>query len=178
MRILRRVLDTIDSISIWSGKIFSMMILIMVATLAYEVVMRYAFNAPTIWAHELNTMLFGGYYILGGAYALYYGAHVNMDLLHRRLPLRTRAIVDLITSILFFLFCIILLWRGFVLAVESVQYLEYSQSMWRPHIYPVKCAVPVAALLILLQGLAKFIRDLSTAITDKEEAVLIKEVIR
>ena len=115
MRILRRVLRVIDSTSIWSGKICSMLILVMFSTFTYEVIMRYAFNAPTIWAHEFNTMIFGGYYILGGAFALYYGAHVNMDLLHRRLPLRTRAIVDLSTSILFFIFCIknrpiILIW--------------------------------------------------------------------
>jgi len=155
-----------------------MLILVMVSTLTYEVLMRYAFNAPTIWSHEFNTMVFGGYYILGGAFALYYGAHVNMDLLHRRLPLRTRAIIDLFTSILFFIFCIILLWRGFVLAVESVQYLEYSQSMWRPPIYFVKCTVPVAAFLILLQGLAKFVRDLTIAITGEEEVVLMMEVIR
>jgi TRAP-type mannitol/chloroaromatic compound transport system permease small subunit len=164
--------------SIWSGKAFSMLILVMVATLTYEVIMRYAFNAPTIWAHELNTMLFGGYYVMGGAFALYYGSHVNMDLLHRRLSVRTRAIVDVCTSVLFFIFAIVLLWKSFVLAVESVEYLEFSQSMWRPPIYPVKVTVPVATALLLLQGLAKFIRDFNTAVTGKEQDALRREDIR
>ena len=178
MRLQKSVLRFIDSMSIWSGKAVSMLVLVMVASLTYEVIMRYAFTAPTIWAHELSTMIFGGYYVMGGAFALYYGTHVNMDLLHRRLSVRKRAIVDVFTSMLFFVFIGVLLWKSAALAVESVQFMEYSSSMWRPPIYPVKVSVPVAAALILLQGLAKFIRDLATVITGKEHGVLLREDIR
>lgn len=170
MRTLSRILRAIDSINEWTGKIVSFAILPLIGITVYEVVLRYVFKAPTLWAHELGTFLFGVSWILAGGYALVRGAHVKMEVLYVRLPLRWRAILDLITAPLFFIFVGLLLWKGWELAFYSLSHWEHSTTAWAPPIYGVKMIIPLGALLILLQGLAKFIHDLITAAKGREAA--------
>jgi TRAP-type mannitol/chloroaromatic compound transport system permease small subunit len=91
-----------------------------------------------------------------------------MDVVYSRCSPRTKAILDLITAPIFFCFAATLLWTSGEIAWESIQELERSNSQWRPPIYPIKSLIPVAALLVLLQGVAKFVRDVFTSITGKE----------
>lgn len=139
------------------------LILLLMGMILYEVVARYVFNSPTFWAMEGGQMVFGAYFILVGGYILLHGGHVNMEVVYVRLPSRQRAILDLISSSLFFIFCGLLLWKGAQLAWTSVQIGECSQSSWAPPLYPIKLCIAIGAFLMLLQGLAKFIRDLAIA---------------
>lgn len=164
----RSLLKIIDSISEWAGKCTSFLILPGIAVLAWEVISRYALNQPTMWAHGTSQRLFAIYYVLGGAYVLRYKDHVNVDLIYSRFPLRTKAILDLITSLAFFAFCGVLLWQGLGFALTSLSQLEPDDTPWRAPVYPVKLMIPVGALLILLQGLANFSRNLVTAITGRK----------
>ena len=164
----RSLLKIIDSISEWAGKCTSFLILPGIAVLAWEVISRYGFNQPTMWAHGTSQRLFAIYYVLGGAYVLRYKDHVNVDLIYSRFPLRTKAILDLITSLAFFVFCGVLLWQGLGFALTSLSQLEPDDTPWRAPVYPVKLMIPVGALLILLQGLANFSRNLVTAITGRK----------
>lgn len=163
---LKRLLGIVDSISEWSGRFASWLIFPMAALIVFETLSRSIFNSPTKWAEESSQMLFGALFIIAGACALRYRDHVNMDIVYNHFPPRMKAIVDLLTSILFFLICGSLLWKGGQMALISVMRQEHSiVSVWAPPIYPLKLTMPIAAFLILLQGLAKFIRDLNIAIT-------------
>ena len=164
------VLGVIDTVSEWSGKIFSMLILAITGILMYEITMRYVFNAPTIWAHETCQHLFGGYSILAGAYVLLYYAHVKVDIIYARFSPRGRAIIDSVTYLVFFVFVGLMLWHGIGLASHSVKIGEVSFSPFAPVIWPLKLTVPIGAFLIFLQGLAHFTRVLNMAITGKELA--------
>lgn len=164
----RSLLKIIDSISEWAGKCTSFLILPGIAVLAWEVISRYVLNQPTMWAHGTSQRLFAIYYVLGGAYVLRYRDHVNVDLIYSRFPPRTKAILDLITSLAFFAFCGVLLWQGLGFALTSLSQLEPDDTPWRAPVYPVKLMIPVGALLILLQGLANFSRNLVTAITGRK----------
>jgi TRAP-type mannitol/chloroaromatic compound transport system permease small subunit len=128
---------------------------------------RYGFNKPTEWAYSISLFLTGAFFILGGGYALLYKSHVNMDVVYNRFPLKTRAIVDLFTSTLFFLFCGVLFWKSLGYVWNSLTILETTDYPPYFPIYPVKLTIPIAAFLILLQGLAKFIRDFMIAITGR-----------
>jgi len=109
MIILKRVLRSIDAVSKHSG-IFAWLIIPMCAIMTYEVVVRYGFNAPTIWANDLSKLIFGVYFVIGGGYTLVYDGHVRVDVLFRRLSLRKQAILNLVTSSVFFLpFVVVLL---------------------------------------------------------------------
>jgi TRAP-type mannitol/chloroaromatic compound transport system permease small subunit len=162
---MRRLLAFIDAINDRGGKVISFLVVFMIAVMTYEVVARKFFDSPTIWADETIQFLLGGYAILGGGYVLRHAAHVNMDVFYIRMSVRRRAIVDLVTSAFFFLFCAVLLWIGAEQAWKSFSIRETTDSTWAPPEYFVKMAIPVGAFLILLQGLAKFIRDLMTAVT-------------
>ena len=160
MSILRAFLKFIDAVNDRVGNLLSYFLFFFFVLLLMEVILRYFFNSPTVWANELAQMLFGGYAILAGGYILRTGGHVNVDILYSRLSRKQRAVLDIVTSSLFFLFCGMLLVYGGSLAWDSLARFEHSQSAWNPPLYPAKLMIPLAALLLMLQGLAKLIRDI------------------
>lgn len=166
---MRRILATIDSISEWSGKLISVFIFFLAFLLLYDVVMRFAFNAPTIWCHELALHFFGAYAVLAGPYVLLHDEHVKIDIVYNRFSKRGRAIIDCLTYPLFFLFIGLLFWHGYNIGIRAVQMGQtVSPSPWASPLWPVKLAIPLAAFLMLLQGLAHYIRTLNLAFTGKE----------
>jgi TRAP-type mannitol/chloroaromatic compound transport system permease small subunit len=162
MSILKAFLKFIDTVNDKVGNLLSYFLFFFFVLLLVEVVLRYFFNSPTVWANELAQMLFGAYAILAGGYILRTGGHVNVDILYSRLSRKSRAALDIGTSFLFFLFCGMLLIYGGSLAWDSLSRFEHSQSAWNPPLYPAKLMIPLAALLLMLQGIAKFIRDILT----------------
>lgn len=144
----------------WVGRSIAYLILPMFVLLMAEVLLRYAFGAPAVWTNELAQLLFGIYAVLAGGYLLAHNGHANVDLLHAKLAPRVRALVDVLTSVLFFIFVGALLYFGVSLALESMETWERSQSAWNPYIWPFKLMIPVSAALLLLQGIVKLVQDL------------------
>ena len=101
---LVRVLHFIDNVSEWSGKIFSFAGLVLVGVVLSEVTCRYLLNNPTEWVYETSLYIFGAMFMIGGAYTLLHGGHVNVDIVHTRLSPRARAITDIVTFVFFFIF--------------------------------------------------------------------------
>ena len=160
MRALTAFVNTINAVNDWIGEklayfLFGFFILILL-----QVVLRYVFNAPTVWAGELAQMLFGAYAILTGGHIMRIGGHVNVDIIYSRLSTKARAGLDIFTSILFFLFCGMLLIYGGSMAMDSIARLETSGSAWDPPVYPMRLAIPLAAFLLLVQGIAKLVTDI------------------
>jgi len=155
-------LDTIDKINCWIGKVVSIFVLLIMSITLLEVVLRYGFNRPTMWVHETSQQIFAIAFLLGSAYTLQEGGHVRVDILYRRFSTRGRAILEIATSILYFLFIGVLLWKGGEMAYESVMMLEKTQTPWEPYVFHVILAIPIAAALMLLQGIVDFIRNLKT----------------
>ena len=160
MSIIKAFLKFIDTVNERVGIFLSYLLFFFFVLLLMEVILRYFFNSPTVWANELAQMLFGAYAILAGGYILRTGGHVNVDILYSRLSRKSKAILDIVTSLLFFLFCGMLLIYGGSLAWDSLARFEHSQSAWNPPLYPVKLMIPLAAILLMLQGLVKLIRDI------------------
>jgi len=167
MKILGCVLGFADRVSLWSGKVMAYGLFPLIAVLVYGVIRRYVFNSPVIWTHELSLFMFGGIGVLVGAALLQMGAHIKVDIVYNRLSLRGRVVVDAISDLLLLYFIVILLWQGAEFALYSIAITEHTGSVWGPVVYPFKTVIPIAAFLILLQGLAKFIRDLIFAIRGK-----------
>jgi len=134
----------------------------------FEVILRYVFNRPTIWGMELAGMLYALYFLIGGSYTLRWDKHVSVEIFYRRMSSRKRAIVDLFTWILFYIFCWVLVWDGAKYAWDAVLHLERSNTTWAPPIWPVKLLIPTAAFLMLVQGLTKFLRDFFIAIMGQD----------
>jgi TRAP-type mannitol/chloroaromatic compound transport system permease small subunit len=113
-------------------------------------------------------MLYGTHFILGGAYALRHGAFVNVEVFYMRFSKRKKAIVDLITWTMFYIFVGTLLWKSLPWAWQSLMIQEYTDSTWGPPVWPVKWTIPIAAFLMLLQGMTKTLKDACLAVTGRE----------
>ena len=142
------------------GATAAWLILVMFAMLLVDVAMRYLVGRPSIWTSEFTQLIFGFYAVIGGGYLLAERGHVNVDIFYGHFSRKRKALVDIATSWLFFLFLAVLLWQGSSMAYESVEKLETSQSIWNPQIWPVKLAIPVAGVLLLLQGIVRLIADI------------------
>jgi TRAP-type mannitol/chloroaromatic compound transport system permease small subunit len=137
----------------------------MFIVLFYEVVARYAFDAPTIWAHQIAAFLFGSYILLGGGYALMLKGHVNMGLIYDQVSERKRAVLDLVTAGVFFLFIAIIVWSGFERSIAGFLTNEKAIRHWEEAIiWPFYFTLPIGGILIGLAGINKLIRDLYMAI--------------
>lgn len=137
-----------------------LLIAIIVPVMLYEVVARYVFDAPTIWAMELAILLFGPYFLLGGPYLLHLRGHVALDLARQRLSPAWQRRLDLVNYPVIMLFCLILLYFSVPSAFSAWEYGETSFTAWNPPIWPFKAMVPLALLLMFMQALAEFVRVL------------------
>jgi TRAP-type mannitol/chloroaromatic compound transport system permease small subunit len=141
----------------------------------YEVMARYVFNSPTNWAHESMFLMFGMQYLLAGGFVLREGAHVRVDVIYMHLPKRGKAIVDLLTSVFFFIFMFTLLTTGWTFFMDSYSVSEVSFTEWGIQYWPIKFALPLGAVLLLLQGMALLVKDIAVVINpaaaDLETAV-------
>ncbi len=127
---------------------------------AFEVVMRYVFRHPTIWAWDVNIQLLGFMVLMTGAYNILIVAHVRVDIIVNMLSERRRRIVDLVTAGLFVFAFSTMLWLASRLAWQSAATHEGYTGLWQPPIWPFKIMLAIGILLMLLQGIVKFVRDL------------------
>jgi TRAP-type mannitol/chloroaromatic compound transport system permease small subunit len=164
----RTPLDIIDNTVNWIGKIISFAIFAIAGVVLVAVVAR-TIDHPVNWTFEVAYYLFGSCFLLAGSYALLKNQHVNIDILLHRLSPRKAAIINLCTWPFFFLFAGALLWGGVQMAMRSISIQEKFGTIWAPPLYPLKIMVPLGAFLILLQGIAHFIRDLRQAISGTSE---------
>jgi TRAP-type mannitol/chloroaromatic compound transport system permease small subunit len=160
------LVEIIDSISDWSGRIFCWLAVPLMVGTTYEVIVRYAFNAPTIWAYDLSYMLYGAHFMLGAGYTLLKGGHIRTDVFYEKWSPQRKGTVDaLLYLLLFFPGMIFFFWMGFQEASHSWQIGERSDaSPWRPILYPLKTVLPVTALLLLVQGVSEFIKSTHLAL--------------
>jgi TRAP-type mannitol/chloroaromatic compound transport system permease small subunit len=167
---MEKVLRWIDKLSEWSGKAASFLIIPLILFICYDVFMRYVLSKPTDWAGELSTYVFGTMWLIGGAYALLTRSHVQMEIFYNRFSPRSRKIIDVSVAPFFFLFIGVLFWQGLNLAIASWAKMEHSWTMWSPPIYLPKTMIPLGAFLILLQGLAIFIRNILNLVQGEQKS--------
>lgn len=156
----KTIIHAIESLSIWVGRAFGWCILILTFSVAYEVFVRYALNAPTVWVFDMMVQMYGALFMMAGPYALAQDAHVRGDVLYRLFPVRWQARLDFILYILFFFpGMLALFWYGAEIASDSWRYKEVSwNSPARIQIYFFKTLIPVAGALLIIQGVAECMR--------------------
>jgi len=155
-----KLVYAIESLSIWVGRAFGWCILILTFSVTFEVVMRYFFNDPTVWAFDMMVQMYGALFLMAGPYALAQDGHVRGDVLYRLFPVRMQGFVDFTLYLLFFFpGMLALFWYGAEIASDSWRYKEVSwNSPARIQVYFFKTLIPLAGFLLLLQGFAELIR--------------------
>ena len=156
---VQKVLHTADHISTWIGKAAAWLIVVLMLLVCAEVFKRYALNAPTAWIYDVNNMLYGTLFMLGGAYALAHDGHVRGDFLYGSMKPRTQASIDLVLYMLFFLPGIAALtWAGWTYFQDSLAIREHTFNADPIALYPFKFIIPLAGAIVLMQGVAEMIR--------------------
>lgn len=157
---LQRFLIMIDRFSMAVGHAFAWSILILTLGTSYEVFMRYVLNNPTSWAFDMSYILYGGLFIMSGAYALSRDAHVRGDVLFRLLRPRVQASIELVLYFIFFYPGVTaLVIAGYGYAHDSFGYREVSvNSPIGVPIWQLKALIPLAGGMLFIQGIAQVIR--------------------
>jgi TRAP-type mannitol/chloroaromatic compound transport system permease small subunit len=157
---VQKLLYTIDGISTWFGKTAAWLIIVLMAAVCVEVFKRYIMNMPTAWIFDLDNMLYGSLFMLCGAYTLAQNAHVRGDFLYSSMRPRMQAGLDLVLYIVFFLPGIAaLIYAGYFFAADSWRIAEHSNVTANgPPVYHFKAVIPIAGVLVMLQGIAEIMR--------------------
>ena len=165
-----RTVRAIDRFTDTTGTWIAWLNVPLMLAVRYEVVARYGFNAPTIWAYDVSFMLYATIFMLGAAYALHKGAHIRTDFFYEKWSDRTRGVVDSISYIVFFFPALAVFlyvsgaegWYSFEIGETS------EQSPWRPILWPFKMVVPLTCLLLMIQGISETIKSVYAARTGVE----------
>jgi TRAP-type mannitol/chloroaromatic compound transport system permease small subunit len=158
---LVKTVQSIDRFTDRTGVWIAWLNLPLVAAVAYEVIARYVFNAPTIWSFDVTYMLYGTIFMLGAAYALHKGAHIRTDFFYEKWSVKTKGMVDSISYIVFFFPSIVML----LIASGNEAWYAYTinemseQTPWRPILWPYKSVVPITCVLLLVQGISEVIKS-------------------
>lgn len=167
---LVKTVRAIDKFTDTTGTWVAWLNLPLVFVVVWEVAARYVFDAPTTWSFELTYMLYGTIFMLGSAYALHKGAHIRTDFFFEKWSIRTKGVIDSTAYIVFFfpaIFTFLLVswgegWYSYTIGESS------EQTPWRPILWPYKMVVPLAFLLLLIQGISETIKSLWAARTGIE----------
>jgi TRAP-type mannitol/chloroaromatic compound transport system permease small subunit len=156
------LIRTVDRFTDLTGTIISWLSIPLVFAVSYEVIARYAFNAPTSWAFEITYMMYGTLFMLGAAYALHKGAHIRTDFFWEKFSVRKKGAIDAISYVLFFFPSLAML---FYLSFDEAAYAYVvgetsDQTPWRPLLWPYKAVIPLACLLLLVQGVSELLKSL------------------
>ncbi len=167
---LVKTVRVIDKFTDTTGTAVAWLNMPLVVVVAWEVIARYAFDAPTTWSFEITYMLYGTIFMLGAAYALHKGAHIRTDFFFEKWSIRTKGVIDSTAYLVFFfpgIFIFLLVsWSEGWYAVSIGERSE--QTPWRPLLWPFKMVVPLACLLLLIQGVSETIKSLWAARTGIE----------
>lgn len=158
---MQRTLLAVDRLSTWIGQLFAWTIVALTLGISWEVYSRYVLNKPHAWALDAQIMLYGVLFMMAGAYTLSKNGHVRGDVLYGFFKPRTQALVDLLLYIVFFLPGIVALtWSGWIYFGDSLAIREQTFNADPIPVYPFKFFIPVAGLILLLQGIVEIVRCL------------------
>ncbi len=179
--ILKKITGAIDRMSDFMAQFSKYLILLLIFVLTYEVVSRYVFNKPTIWALETSQMIFGSIAALCWGYTLKIGGHVRVDVFYTMFSEKWKAIVDVIMTVLFlFPIQFILIYSGTKWTLFALKVNERMvDSSWLPPSAPFRAVLTIGFILFFMQTLSELIKNIyflskgeSLAETD---AIYVKE---
>jgi TRAP-type mannitol/chloroaromatic compound transport system permease small subunit len=147
----------------WVGSFSALLLLLLVANVFYDVVMRYLFNDVSIGMQELEWHLFAMIFLFGVAYTLRVDGHVRVDVIYERLGVRTRAAIDVLgTLILLWPFCFLVAAYGVGFAQEAYALGEVSGDPGGlAYRWLIKAMIPLSFICVLISSLGFMLRSVN-----------------
>ena len=160
---IKNYVKIVDRMNYLVGRATMYMIFGMIGVLFYSSVSK-TFFFPALWTLEFAQFLMVAYFLLGGANSIQLKGHVRMDLLYSQGSEATKHKWDTFTSLFMIAYLIMLLYGSISSLTYAIEYGERSYSSWRPYMWPVKLVMATGIVLMLLQAVSQFFKDLSAAI--------------
>jgi len=166
---LNATIKTIDTLIEKQGRLTSFLIVPLLFIVLYEVMMRYAFNAPTIWGFEATMFVYGMHYMLGLSFMENAQGHVRVDIVTNLLPKKVQAMVMIVGYLVIFMPVYgLMTWGATKFAYTATVSNELNSTSWAPPVWPYKIVMALSFLFLLIQGLATVLKHLKT-LTDKSD---------
>jgi TRAP-type mannitol/chloroaromatic compound transport system permease small subunit len=157
---MRPLIQGIDQLNKMVGHAFAWCIIILTLGMFYEVVVRYVLNDPTSWAFDMSYILYGALFLMAGPYTLSRNGHVRGDIFYRLWRPTTQARLEFVLYFLFYFPGVLaLVFYGFNYAADAIRIGEVS--VYSPAgipVWPLKMLIPIAGVLLTLQGIAEVCR--------------------
>lgn len=166
MKIIQKICDGMSLVSEWSAKLVMWLVLVLIVSIVYEVIVRYVFNSPTSWSFVLSYMLGAIIVAMGLAYIHSIDFNVRIDVIYARFSPRGKLIVDLFFTLFYFFplaFLLIKVFSQGALFAYSVKEKAF-ESTWYPVTWPYKSILTLGFILLLLQGIATFVKDIMSLV--------------
>lgn len=168
MNVWRKVEITIDSISELLGRIGWLIIFYVTFFGLFDVIMRYFFNSPSLWISVTIQYAMVLMACVSGAYALNNDAFVKLDLFYAKFSTRKKAIVDILTFVLTFLYLYVLITKGIEAAMASFKIKQETPTVIPIPLYHLKAIIPFAAFCVLLVAVKKLVIDIRTVMGNEK----------
>ena len=148
--------NIIDAITDKVSRLACYLVFVMALIIVIEVLRRYLFNQPTIWAWNLNRQIFGVFILVAGSYTMSKNEHIRIDMLSEHFPAKVKMIARLIEAVCLISFLGILVWQGSWMGWNSFMMGEKATGAFRIPLYPFKLLIPILVFLFLIQGIVVF----------------------
>ncbi len=167
MRFWTRAADRNDRLNETIGRATYWLVLGMVVLGAFNAVARYLDRFTGIGLSsntyiELQWYFFSLVFLLGAAYTLKHDAHVRVDVLYGRLGPRGQAWINIAGVVLFLIpFCALMIAVSVPSVMNSWAVREMSPDPGGLPRYPIKTIIPIAFMLLILQGISMLVRQIT-----------------
>ena len=148
---MKKLRTYVEKFNLAIGYLCGLGILTMGLILAYEVVCRYFFKDPTVWAQETAVYIFMWTMLAGSAYTLMQGKHVRIDLLIERLPRKAQYALDVLTSLAGLAFSALVTWQSLEMLASSIRYGKVSATLLRVPMWILQSALFLGFALLTFQ---------------------------
>jgi len=155
--------NSVDATNKVVGRFAMYLVFGMIGVLLFESISRTLFDKPHIWVVEVAQFTMAAYYLLGGGYSMILKGHVRMDLLYGRWSKKKQARVDVFTGLFMMFYLVFLLYGAYSSIEYAVMYGQKNRSAWAPYMAPIKIIMGTGVLLMLLQAIATWFKDLAKA---------------
>lgn len=151
----------IDRIALFFGRITMLLILMMTGVMLYEVFLRYAVRAPTLWANELTLWIAGFVFLCSGLYAMQQRCHIRIFLLYDVVPRWMQRLFDTISAGLIVLFAAFLIFGSYkqVFAIKFYKWEMFGTAFDPPIPATIQPAILILVSLIAIQAVINLISD-------------------
>lgn len=163
-KVVKLYVRYIDKANKAVGKFSMYLVFAMMGILLFESISRTIFDLPHIWVVETAQFIMAAYYLLGGGYSMILDGHVRMDLLYGRWSAKKQALADALTATLLIFYIVFLLNGGISSVKYAVKYGQVNYTPWGPPLAPIKIIMAIGIVLMLLQVIATFFKDLAKAL--------------